>query len=146
MGIQSRGMHAQPVQVVIGQLMADHFHPCIPVMPGQLPSTYENEEAAIFFSNLLSYGSTEVFHVLGIDASVGNDERTSQLDNMSITIRVSHMRKLPFSKSMHLRILYCQGINLKAAMSLAIAIKGFKRLLPGHFFTSSLSRPALLLS
>src|SRR6266566_10004232 len=125
MGIQSRGMHAQPVQVVIGQLMADHFHPCIPVMPGQLPSTYENEEAAIFFSNLLSYGSTEVFHVLGIDASVGNDERTSQLDNMSIAIRVSHMRKLPFSKVNASKNIILPGHQFKSCDVPGYSYKGF---------------------
>src|SRR5215469_6821073 len=98
MGIQARSMHAQPVQVLVGQFMADHFHPCIPVMPGQLPSTYENKEAAIFFSNLLSYGYTEFFHVLGINAPIGNDERTSQFDNMRIAICVSHKRRFPFSQ------------------------------------------------
>src|SRR5215467_6539740 len=78
--------------------MANHFHPCIPVMPGQLPSTYEYKEAAIFFSNLLSYGCTAFFHVLGINAPVGNDERASQLDNMRIAICVSHKRKFSFSR------------------------------------------------
>src|SRR5215469_15187606 len=105
MGIQARSMHAQPVQVLIGQLMADYFHPCIPVMPGQLPSTYENKEAAIFFSNLLAHRYTEFFHVLGINAPVGNDERASQLDNMRIAISVSHKRNSPSVKSMHLRTL-----------------------------------------
>src|SRR5438876_7832410 len=98
MGIQSCGMHAQPVQVIIGQFMADHFHPCIPVMPGQLASTYEYKEAAIFFSNLLANECTEIFHVLGIDAPIGNDERTSQLDYMCISICVSHKKRIPFTK------------------------------------------------
>src|SRR5215471_4688211 len=96
MGIQACGLHTQPVQVITGQFMAYHFHPGIPVMSGQLPSAYKNKEAALFFSNLLSYEITECFHILGIDAAIGNDERTSQLDNMGIAICVSH-KKNPFS-------------------------------------------------
>src|SRR6266567_3841045 len=116
MRIQARGMHAQPVQVIIGQFMADHFHSCIPVMPGQLSSTYENKEAAIFFNDLLAYNCTEFFHGLGINAPGWTDESASQLDNVSIAICVGHLRRVSFSKVNASKNIITPRHHFKAAM------------------------------
>src|SRR5205809_7047746 len=124
MGIQSCGMHAQPVQVIISQFMADHFHPCIPVMPGKLASTYEYKEAAIFFSNLLANECTEFFHVLGIDAPIGNDERTPQLDYMCISICVSHKKRIPFAKVNVSKDIITQGHRPESCDNRVYSYKG----------------------
>jgi hypothetical protein len=109
-------------------------------MPGQLASTYEYKEAAIFFSNLLANECTEFFHVLGIDTPIGNDERTSQLDYMCISICVSHKKRIPFTKVNASKDIITPGHRPESRANRGYSYKG---LLPGSLANGHIE-PALM--
>src|SRR5215470_5507697 len=77
--------------------MADHFHSSIDIMSRKLAPSCKNKKSQVLLCDLLSDKRIELFNVLGINASIRNEQRTAKFNHMCIFICIAHIdRDLPF--------------------------------------------------